>query len=217
MIVLPLSFIFTPRGVEKWLLPASGACLLYLEHFATVLPSLQPLCLIFSLAGRPQLYQRDTEEFRFRHRWIQITLPWTVVSGKGLKQVSPVWTPERQFEYFNCFLGSHNFVHSTLQRRERNFFASHIYTLCVFNSYILYITHISFRCTTPWNICEIKTLILSFKCNPLSIHSSIHSVHVSQVPTAHHCFPKSGNEVDEDKWVPQQLLLRSTGHPGNMG
>lgn len=44
-----------------------------------------------------------------------------------------------------------------------------------------------------------KTLTLAFKCNPPSVHPSIHSVHISQVPTAHHCFPKSGKELDERK------------------
>lgn len=193
-------FAYSELPERKWLLPALGVCLLHLEHLITVLSP--PTPLPHSLSGRQPTVPSERHRKQPRNAvtvWIQIPPPWTVIPGKGLQQISPVCTQDRQFEYFNCFPGGHDLFDLKRKGGRGNFFQA--ITTCYMCITTMYCAHI-FQMYHTLKYLLDRTLSPVLPVQPTIRSSTTHPLR-THFPSAQCRFPKSGKSWwDKDGQMP---------------
>lgn len=125
MIVRPLHFISTPRGVGKGLLPALGACLLPQQHLPTLLLALSP-SLSLSLSGRqptdPSERQEAAKECYFCVNWDSTALDYLWSLERDSSSQAPYELRTGNLGVFIVFWGVGVCLIKTAKEEEKKFF-----------------------------------------------------------------------------------------------
>ena len=110
--------------------------------------------------------------------------------GKGLQQISPVCTQDRQFEYFNCFPGGHDLFDLKRKGGRGNFFQA--ITTCYMYITTMYCAHI-FQVSHTLKYLLDRTLAPVLPMQPTISSSTTHPLRTHFPSTQCH-FPKSGKD-----------------------